>query len=599
MAARPRRGPLGDLARAANAAWHSPQSRSFWAVLAGAPFAGALTLYTLEWDYATSRPDLLVFRLILLGGMAFAVFAASRLLLPWHSPATVVGTYLVAGWLHWQVARLGMDPLMHSPHTGPLRAVWNSVDTPFPLMFQWVVWMTFLSVLIIAVTEMRALVWQLATLERQIADLREESEARIRRLREDWERSVERVLSPRVVGLRSMISDFGPAAEHSTLAAAAAEIQQFCRDQVRALSHELYEPTPGAEVKQRRGRLSDVLRLGFRRPGVNLLYAFPLAVGGAFQFYIQRASLRVVALSLLSVGVAALFGLLVVWATNSLKLESVGSVVVASGVFIGVHTMVTGQLLAWVRDFPGLSADEVLASTMIAQSFPAALFLCWLGLGIALTWRHGMELFSERLEEHQLRLVSVREEAIELENSLRRRLALVLHGSVQGKLAAAALALTLEPGELIDTDPVSTAERLLDEVLLELHAVVAGELDPHVGIADRVERMSRDWEGILDVSVEIDATTGAWIDAQPHVVTAVEQVLQEAAANALSHGNARWLQGKVWRSDGVLRAQLVSDSQPEPHQSPGGIGLDAIRSTGAKVDFFEVPGRFTLEVSWA
>lgn len=599
MAARPRRGPLGDLARAAQAAWRSSYSRSFWTPLLGVLFALPLTVYSLQWDYSAARTDLLLFRLLVLGGLAISVFAASRLLFPRDTPAVVIGTYLVGGWLHWKLAQIGLDPLVNAQRHGPLRSIWDSAVSPFPLMSQWLVWMTFLTIIIVSATQVRALSWQVAGVERQLDELRVQSEVRSRRLRADWQRMVEQVLSPRVVQLRRMISDHPASAGQAGLAAAARAIQSFCRDQVRVMSHEFYERRPGADPQQGGARLSDVFQLGFRRPGVNLLYAYPLAMGGAFQFYVQRASLKVVGVSMLVVGTAILIGLLVVWATNSLRFERLGAVAAVSLVFISLQTAVTAVLLNWAAQAPGLTPEELVAARLIADSFPAALFLCGIGLLASLAWRHGMELFSAQLEDRQRQLADLRDEATAREQAIRRRLALLLHGSVQGKLAAAALALTLEESELAGADPVATAERLLDEVLLELHSVSADERDSGVGVAERLARIERDWEGILELGVELDATTAAWLDAQPHRVTAVEQLLQEAAANALRHGNARWLQGRVWLESGVLRAQLVSDSQPEPHQSPGGIGLDAIRSTGARVDFIEAPGRFTLEVAWA
>lgn len=115
---------------------------------------------------------------------------------------------------------------------------------------------------------------------------------------------------------------------------------------------------------------------------------------------------------------------------------------------------------------------------------------------------------------------------------VRRRLARVMHGSMQGELYAAAMRLQSSP------DPTALlAEEVRADVLGALR-----HLDSEAPVRGRTQRavtaMTETWQGLREIRSTLGPNVALILDADPETDEAVAEVTTEAVNNALRHGDA-------------------------------------------------------------
>ena len=151
--------------------------------------------------------------------------------------------------------------------------------------------------------------------------------------------------------------------------------------------------------------------------------------------------------------------------------------------------------------------------------------------------------------------------------TLAREAAQVLHGSVQTRLMACALAIE-QAAWRDDNEALALA---LTEALNALDAPLPGAQEHSVvsTIADEVTRKVNLWEGFcrFDVTISADASTG-----NQSMATAVGRVVEEAISNAIRHGHATSISIVVEVvADGALHVVAIDNGQG-PQGGSAGIG---------------------------
>lgn len=211
------------------------------------------------------------------------------------------------------------------------------------------------------------------------------------------------------------------------------------------------------------------------------------------------------------------------------------------------------------------------------------------------------------LQEAHRRLLNVRE-------AERRQIARELHDSVGQRLAVMLLGVRAAIDSCRDAEGHAEQERVLENVaeqcagtIQDIRTICYG-LYPTVleslGLAAALRQLGRSCEPAASVHLDYaDSLAKARFDSE-HEIT-LFRIAQEAAANALRHGEATNVAISVQQQDGTLTLAVRDDgvgfdTQAKPER---GLGLysmrDRARAIGGKMDISSRPGETTVEVSVA
>ena len=156
---------------------------------------------------------------------------------------------------------------------------------------------------------------------------------------------------------------------------------------------------------------------------------------------------------------------------------------------------------------------------------------------------------------------------------VRDKLAGILHGPVQGRLAAASMALRMyvtarEAGRDPDlAATVTMTTTLLDRATADIEDLGRGDYAEEVGLAEGVDRIQRNWTGLVSINATVD---DRW-DRPPEFITACIDLISELVTNASRHGDARNVDVTVRGLDAhrVLIEAVDDGSGPGPQVTEG------------------------------
>ena len=162
----------------------------------------------------------------------------------------------------------------------------------------------------------------------------------------------------------------------------------------------------------------------------------------------------------------------------------------------------------------------------------------------------------------------------------RRRLARVLHGSIQSALTASAMRLDSVAADL----EAATASTALDQEITTLRALrdrleaVASERPEPIDIVPVLDEIATVWRNVARIEVRISDPARARLDRDTIAAEQVVEVAREAIANAVRHGRANRILIEV---DDVQSSdiELVIDDNGEFTAEPtGGMGTEIMQS---------------------
>ena len=149
----------------------------------------------------------------------------------------------------------------------------------------------------------------------------------------------------------------------------------------------------------------------------------------------------------------------------------------------------------------------------------------------------------------------------------RRRIASILHGSVQAALYASAIRLAkLEAPTAQDVDAVQSDIAAAISKLESTDGV-----ETFVGVLEQIREV---WDGAVEVQLPVlSAELVSQIEANPVTSACAAEVVREAVSNAVKHGKAEHVVIEVEKSGSHLLGITVSnDGQPLPAEVEAGYG---------------------------
>lgn len=398
----------------------------------------------------------------------------------------------------------------------------------------------------------------IAAIREEIADLEASAAQRVRAHREELLEFVQSTLKR---DLATVLGEAPPAA----LERMRATIEQV----VRPVSRQLASSMPDLELPRAPAgqaiAWSTVVRNMFVGNPVRPVWFALWTAGAAWSITISRLVLIDTVAYVLLVGAASYV---------AQELASVGwrrvaraalgwrvGYFVAAGLGSGIAVNLVARLFAPVAsNQPGLLFAYALISLGIA-TFIAVVTSLRRELNATIPL---LELCSQELRGT---LVSINTQLREQRLAIGR----ALHGPVQDRITVAAfrLADAIADGK---ADPALIAElsapieRAIDET---------SRAEPHaVDVRHSVAELAELWLGVVEIQVDLSDAVAHLMSRFPASGHTVVEVIREACANAIRHGEARrvWVQLTVGDRPKSVRVSVRNDGSALPEQPAGGVG---------------------------
>ena len=438
----------------------------------------------------------------------------------------------------------------------------------------------------------------LAAQQGRLIDMRAEAEGYVHYQSSELARIVEGVVSPEIVRLREDVLALDASADADRLQGIYDEIATYSNDVVRGISHEMSTPTVLPLLPDVRSD-SD-----------------------------GRLMARLIGSARVNAPLTLLLALLLLLAQSSWGCLGVTSMAVSAFVVVTIAVGSVGLIgrlrrapwsLAWLMMSAALGflayrlvldagPEQCLWASTPLESATGAIVGVVLFLGLTVVVEASMQAAArvEMLEVTNRDLSEITGRLNHLGLVTREQVAELLHGPVQGRLAAVSLAIRLHMDSLQRGEDPSLSElkrrvdHLLDETSRDLQRLGREPVDSSRDVAERLTAVVIQWQGFLDLTVDTDALVVDVLHGHPDVAERLARCLDEAVTNASRHGGARRVMARCRIEEGSLLVLDVLDDGIGVIDSPtAGIGLESVTASGGVWQFVPVSGTGAhLRVTW-
>ncbi|MFA7267429.1 MAG: hypothetical protein WC054_14065 [Candidatus Nanopelagicales bacterium] len=185
------------------------------------------------------------------------------------------------------------------------------------------------------------------------------------------------------------------------------------------------------------------------------------------------------------------------------------------------------------------------------------------------------------------------------ELTTRREIADVLHGDVQGRLAATALQLE-HCAALADQNPGSAASLMpaaidgsieaIQESINVLEALAAAPAN--VTVADvlmEVDAVISAWSAVITVTVYSSSEAIAEVNRSAAARASVVKIIRESIGNAVRHGNATVLSITITLDEGCIEVRALDNGSGVQGTMTAGLGFRSLHRLGANTTLSAAP----------
>jgi signal transduction histidine kinase len=252
---------------------------------------------------------------------------------------------------------------------------------------------------------------------------------------------------------------------------------------------------------------------------------------------------------------------------------SIGELVASGALVIAMAVVL---MVIFDRARGGASGPTYVPLALIVAFVLSVLFAARLVTALELRWRLQIQEW-ERVNDE---LESANRQLADEVQVVRDKIAGILHGPVQGRLAAASMALrmyvsALESGEQADlTSTVAMTTTLLDRANADIERLGSSGQEDEITFAEGIRRIAGNWSGLLAVDSDID---DRWPRPAELTLDGID-LISELVTNASRHGDARHVHVNVRGIDArSLVIEAVDDGSGPDGDIAEGQGLAGVR----------------------
>jgi signal transduction histidine kinase len=173
----------------------------------------------------------------------------------------------------------------------------------------------------------------------------------------------------------------------------------------------------------------------------------------------------------------------------------------------------------------------------------------------------------------------------------RRELALALHGPLRAALVSSAMELGQHSGPLRD-ELVSKLHQRIVDARSRLSEPRAKE-----GLLETWKALKDLWQGSCSITWSIDASTLSRLEKDPLALRSLQQISDEACANAITHANPSCIEIDVVSRESVLEVTVVNDGATSQVSAREGLGSLLLNDVCLDWEFFVDGDRAFLRAS--
>lgn len=414
-------------------------------------------------------------------------------------------------------------------------------------------------------------------------------------------------ISERVQGVLDKISkqleQLHYQADPAAILATAQSIRQASEADIRGLSHELSSPQQTdflPKVTTRKTNWRAFLRIGGDASanipwvaGVGVLMAFSMAmaIGNG--------------LTILVVAIALAVGLPALWLVDSIR-QRVSKrwpmwlqILSAPLEYVAMATLGVEVVKAITHDIRQLQPSLVLFGIAVPVGAVVIWFLIFLIRGLSNASAQRAKILERTSADLQITLDRLQGQL----RDVRSRLARLLHGSVQGRLASVSLALAATAGQndRALSDEMGHRARAQLELARKDLAEAFAENRADITFSAALQDLLTGWAGLIDSQIQMDEDIVRLLDGDQMLGEIVIHAVQECFTNAVRHGSARNIELQFFvdeQEHPLLKMVATNDGSAPANEFAPGLGWKTMVADAASVSMSANEAKFEVAVSW-
>lgn len=392
-----------------------------------------------------------------------------------------------------------------------------------------------------------------------LAEARAETASIIRDMHVVLASDIDLALSPARVTIEARLTDQERLLSPDDWSEVAAELRVTARSTIRPLSRRLWAYADTRPPRRGWGQiLRTIITEQSFQPMVLILIYWATAFGGAVSMLGWMGGMVAIAIGTSTIAV-------VLGGANALMRRAPqhhASIFIAATVLL----QVTGLLTFAVRD-AWSAVPYTWAEYVLSCIGGVVLILVTSGFGSLRTYRENLARTLRSDIDDNLMAAMVASGRVA---QLARESSRILHGSVQTRLVACAVAID----QASRTQDVDTFRKAMQEAHDALAVPALGEDDPRT-LGEQVEHAASLWRGLCEVDVALDPLL---VGLRGDVARDVRRVVEEGLNNAVTHGDATVIRIEVGLAGDTIEIDVL-DNGTGPSGGDPGLGsalLDSV-----------------------
>jgi signal transduction histidine kinase len=418
---------------------------------------------------------------------------------------------------------------------------------------------------------------QLRAAHAELLTVRESTEELLAAERSRLADAVRQSVSPEITRLRQLVNVLDRPASTSDISALADSVAAYSTDVVRQASRDIRVdetmPRPVLASSGGGGQLPTLMQ-SYARVSQPILIPMGLITLRAVTVWASQNDLLAAGRGLVGLVVVTCLG----WLLRSMierfaRRPSAWELVASSALVVGMAVALM-VIFDWARE--GASGPTYVPLPLIVAFVVAVLVAARLVTALELRWRLQIADW-ERVNDE---LESANRQLADEVQVVRDKLAGILHGPVQGRLAAASMALRMyvaarEAGDEPDLKAtVAMTTTLLDRAHADIERLGGGASDDDLTLSEGIDRIAINWSGLLAIHAVVE---DRWPRPAELTVDCVD-LIAELVTNASRHGDARHVHIRVQGIDAhSILVEAVDDGLGPSGDITEGQGLAGVR----------------------
>lgn len=421
---------------------------------------------------------------------------------------------------------------------------------------------------------------------RQLYEMQQESAVKQVRV---LTQSIDRELQEELQQINAKVSQLAEISSSVDFREVLVSIQEVSDSSVRNVSHELATDTTTQLLDPSFVGVGSPIR--WRGPGgiwdllASSKTSISLVAVGTFFLFIRYSTIGCFGPLSLALSFFAAFFLVSVWISQLASLQRP-----PRNLILGLIFFISGYALF---QFLLRITPECIPTNTLALQILNALFALLIMLALLVLFEAGRRAAADtkalRKSTEHIRIATLNNRRNF--NSTRVRLAQILHGAVQGRLAVISMTIVqfLDARESGLNPSLNDLKKrvalLIGEVNVELSSLMSDANTPQLSLSDYLDGMVAQWRGLVEISYEVNPDVLGSFGIPEYTNISLQEILTSAITNAHLHGRADQVDIRINRDQNLPEQLLISvrdNGIGPPSNIVEGMGLGCVIEWGGE-----------------